>query len=83
MEKKLLEFVTHEKPPGMEIDTLVLQGKSFKRILEVAEDRRMDMIVLNLQSKRILERAFLGSTAERVIRLASIPVLSVPVTVRR
>jgi len=41
----------------------------------------MDMIVLHMQGKGILERAFLGSTAERVVRLARIPVLSVPVTI--
>jgi hypothetical protein len=35
-------------------------------------------IFLNLQSKGTLDRAFLGSTAERVVRLARIPVLSIP-----
>ena len=40
----------------------------------------MDIIVLNLQSKGTLERALLGATAERVVRLAPIPVLSIPAT---
>ena len=34
---------------------------------------------MNLQSKGLLERALLGSTAERIIRSSWIPVLSVPV----
>ena len=38
----------------------------------------MDIIVLNLHSKGVLERAFLGSTAERVVRLARVSVFSVP-----
>jgi nucleotide-binding universal stress UspA family protein len=76
--RTLSELVTHEETAGLHIETLVVEGKPFKEILRVAEDRAMDIIVLNLQSKGILERAFLGSTAERVVRLSHIPVLSVP-----
>jgi nucleotide-binding universal stress UspA family protein len=65
----------------MGVEALVLEGKPFSRILEFAQSRDMDLIVLNLQSKGILERAFLGSTAERVVRLAQIPVLSIPVVI--
>ena len=81
MRKKLAEFVSHEKPSDMKVEALVLEGKPLERILEFAQSQRMDMIVLNLQSKGILERAFLGSTAERVVRLAQIPVLSIPVVI--
>jgi nucleotide-binding universal stress UspA family protein len=38
----------------------------------------MDIVILNLQGKSTVERALLGSTAERVVRLARTPVLSVP-----
>jgi len=81
MRKKLEALVTQEKPPDMGIETLVLEGKPFERILEIAQTRDMDLIILNLQSKGLLERAFLGSTAERVVRVAPIPVLSIPVAV--
>jgi nucleotide-binding universal stress UspA family protein len=81
MRKKLAEFVAREKPSDMGVEALVLEGKPFSRILEFAQSRDMDLIVLNLQSKGILERAFLGSTAERVVRLAQIPVLSIPVVI--
>lgn len=76
--KKLAELIAREKPPDIEIEPLVVEGKSFRKIVEVAEQRGMDIIVLNLQSKSMLERALLGSTAERVVRLARTPVLSVP-----
>jgi nucleotide-binding universal stress UspA family protein len=81
MRKKLNELIQQEKPAEMEIETLVQDGRPFERILQIAEDRSMDMIVLNVQSKSGLERAFLGSTAERVVRLAHIPVLSIPVAI--
>ena len=38
------------------------------------------MLVLSLHSKSRVERALLGSTAERVVRSAHIPVLSIPIT---
>jgi nucleotide-binding universal stress UspA family protein len=76
---KLDELVAREKPPKMQVERLVVEGKPFRKIIEVAENSGMDIIVLNLQSKSLLERALLGSTAERVVRLARVPVLSVPV----
>lgn len=79
VKKKLDELVTREKTPEMEIQAVVLEGKPYEQILQFSQDRGMDIIVLNLQSKGMLDRAFLGSTAERVVRLAYVPVLSVPV----
>jgi len=64
--------------PGMRVETLVVEGRPFEKILETAAERSMDVIVLNLQSKSTVERAFLGSTAERVVRLSPVPVLSIP-----
>lgn len=69
-----------DKGERPEIELLVVEGRPFERIVEVADRRRADIIVLNLQSKTTLERAIIGSTAERVVRLATVPVLSVPPT---
>lgn len=78
MRSRLDDLVLREKPAGVAVETLVAGGRPYEKILEVAEQRRMDIIVLNLHSKGVLERAFLGSTAERVVRLAHVPVLSIP-----
>jgi len=72
------EFLSRENAEGIPIETVIVDGKPYEQILKVATDRDMDMIVLNMHSKGIIERAFLGSTAERVVRLAHVPVLSVP-----
>lgn len=79
MRERLDEFVASEQTQGIHVETLVTDGKPYEKILAVAEERGMDLIVLNLHSIGVLERAFLGSTAERVVRLAPIPVLSAPV----
>ena len=80
MKKRLDDLVAQERSSrGGEIEALVAEGKPFEKIIEFAQQRGTDLIILNLQSKSMLERAFLGSTAERVIRLARIPVLSIPI----
>jgi nucleotide-binding universal stress UspA family protein len=81
VQKELNAFVAREKPAGLQVKTLVVDGKAYERILSTADDLNVDCIVLNLQSKSLLERAFLGTTAERVVRLAPIPVLSIPFAV--
>ena len=81
MRRRFEEFVSREKPSGLRVATIILDGKPYDEILKVAESHSMDLIVLHMQGKGILERAFLGSTAERVVRLARIPVLSVPLTI--
>jgi len=79
---KLDDFIKREGAPDIAIEAVMLEGKPFRNIVEYAEAQNIDIIVLNLQSKSIVERALLGSTAERVVRLARTPVLSIPVAGR-
>lgn len=60
------------------VRTEIREGKPYEVILEVAEDEKADLIVLNTSSRPGLDRALLGSTAERVVRGAHVPVLSFP-----
>lgn len=69
-----------EHVKGVRTEINVLEGQPHSTILRFAESSKVDLIVLNLHSKSFLERAMLGSTAERVIRSASLPVLSLPVS---
>jgi nucleotide-binding universal stress UspA family protein len=80
-QKQLDAFVARQNPDGITVKALVVDGEASERILSVAKESNVDCIVLNLHSKSPLERAILGSTAERVVRLATIPVLSIPGTV--
>jgi len=49
----------------------------FEEIVKVAEEERADMIVMGTHGRSGLNRILLGSVAERVIRLAPCPVLTV------
>src|SRR5262245_34408426 len=65
---------------GVDVSSMLTEGDPCREILRVADEEKMNLIILNLEGKTIVERAFLGATAERVIRAAHVPVLSVPVT---
>lgn len=80
---RLHKFIEREPLGDAHIDVEVVRGTPHHEILKYAAARDADLIVINLQSKGLLERALLGSTAERVIRSASIPVLSIPPGVKQ
>jgi nucleotide-binding universal stress UspA family protein len=78
MRQKVDAVISRAGMPEIPIEFLVVEGKPYEKILQTASDHAAGIIVMNLQSKSTLERALIGSTAERVVRLSSIPVLSVP-----
>jgi nucleotide-binding universal stress UspA family protein len=75
---ELHKAIEREHGGDLGVATEVVRGTHHHEILKFAEVMNADLIVINLQSKGLLERALLGSTAERVIRSARIPVLSIP-----
>jgi nucleotide-binding universal stress UspA family protein len=75
---ELHKAIKREHGGNLGVATEVVRGIPHREILKFAEGMNADLIVINLQSKGLLERALLGSTAERVIRSARIPVLSIP-----
>jgi len=60
------------------VRTELRDGVPYEVILQVAEEEKSDLIILNTSSRPGLDRALLGSTAERVVRGAHVPVLSFP-----
>jgi nucleotide-binding universal stress UspA family protein len=62
---------------GRRVRIVVTGGVPHDRIVAVASDERADLIVIATRGRGGLERALLGSVADRVIRLAPCPVLSV------
>ena len=60
------------------ITTVLVDGVAYERINALAAEHNADLVVINLQGKGRLDRALLGTTAERVIRTATVPVLALP-----
>src|SRR5204862_6498421 len=79
---QLNNLVPPEARNWCEIATRVDLGVPYRIILRMIEDLRIDLLVMNIHGKGMLDRALLGSTAERVVRAASCPVMMIPPKVR-
>jgi nucleotide-binding universal stress UspA family protein len=79
--KRLMLSIPEQWSKGVNVTPLMSEGDPFREILRVADEEKTDLIVMNLQGRGFVERALLGSTAERVIRSAHVPVLSIPAPV--
>jgi nucleotide-binding universal stress UspA family protein len=78
-EKSLREEAARHAASGVKIRTLAKQGDSWRAILDVAAELPAEMIVMGTHGRRGLPRALLGSVAEKVVRTAECPVLTVRV----
>jgi len=77
-EEQLARTVALVSDGSVPVTTALVEGVPYEAINALAEQHQADLIVLNVRSKGVLERAILGTTAERVIRTARVPVLSLP-----
>lgn len=65
------------KSNGPKVSAVVSEGKPFEEICQTAKTLGTDLIVLTTHGYTGLKHVWLGSTAERVVRHASCPVLAV------
>jgi nucleotide-binding universal stress UspA family protein len=68
-----------EIPPVKDVVTkyVVREGNAEEAILEVAQHRNVDLVVMGTHGRTGLKHLFVGSVAEKVVRKASCPVLTV------
>ena len=59
-------------------EVIVVAGKPSEEILRVAEEEKVDMIVMGKSARKVRGIGVMGSSARRVSRLAKIPVLVIP-----
>jgi nucleotide-binding universal stress UspA family protein len=52
-------------------------GEPYREILRLADEQRADLIVLGAHGQGVVERMFVGSTTQQVVRHAACPVLTV------
>lgn len=59
------------------VEKVVLKGIPYEEIIKFAAKEKVDMIVMGTYGRAGLERFLFGSTAERVVRKAPCPVMTV------
>jgi nucleotide-binding universal stress UspA family protein len=79
--RELAMLTTEGKRHGVKVRAMLAEGRPATQILKAAEESGADLILLPLESKGAVERALMGTTAEQIVREATIPVLSIPVSV--
>ena len=72
-----LQAFLPDRLAGHQVELRVVFGRPFERIVETALKENAALIVMGTHSRSGLERVAVGSVAERVIRLAPCPVLTV------
>lgn len=58
-------------------ETLIIAGIPYEEILRLASERNVSLIVLGTQGRKGIDHFLFGSTAERVVRNAKCPVMTV------
>lgn len=76
-EKEMKNLCAKELGDFKDYDTLILSGTPFLEILRVAKEKDVDLIVVGTHGRTGLDHVLFGSTAEKVVRKAPCPVLSV------
>ena len=64
---------------GIDAEACLVQGPTVDTILDRADRRKADLLVLGSHGHGVVHRALLGSISEGVLHRATIPVLIVPV----
>lgn len=69
-----------EETKGITVSRMIVEGSPFVEVSKVARTGKVDIVVMGSYGGRSgsVEKIFFGSTAEKVVRTAGCPVLTVP-----
>lgn len=77
-EEMLEKAASHARQAGVsDVQTTLLRGSPHRVIREYAADKGLDAIVMGTHGRTGVERWFLGSVTERVVRRSEVPVIAV------
>jgi universal stress protein A len=77
VEEELEKWAGAARPKGLSVRTLVRTGSPYQEIVNLATDERADLVAMGTHGRSGVSRLLLGSVADRVVRLAPCPVLTV------
>ena len=77
VEEELEKWAGAARAKGISVRTFVRTGSPYQEIVDLATDERADLVAMGTHGRSGVSRLLLGSVADRVIRLAPCPVLTV------
>ena len=76
-EKEMKKLCETELGGISNYESMVVSGTPFLEIIRIAKEKEVDLIVVGTHGRTGLDHVLFGSTAEKVVRQAPCPVLSV------
>jgi len=76
-QKQLKALVGRARKAGVRATTLLLDGAPHEQVARAARRTRADLLVIGTHGRTGVSKILLGSVAERLVRLAPCPVLTV------
>ncbi len=75
--KELEKFGYAMRRDFKDVEYRVLKGVPYEQIVNFASDNSIDLIVIGSHGRTGIDRVLFGSTAERVVRYAKCPVMTI------
>ncbi len=76
-EESIERWAEAARGKGLQVRTALRTGVPYREIVELATDERAALVLIGTHGRGGLDRALLGSVADRVVRLSPCPVLTV------
>lgn len=76
MDRRLTLLGDQFRASGLAVSTLLLRGSPHEAIVSAADSEHVDLIVMGTHGRRGISHLLLGSVAERVVRTAKVPVMT-------
>jgi nucleotide-binding universal stress UspA family protein len=77
LEEKLDDMLPEACREGCAAQTVLLDGEPYIELMNYAKEQDIDIMVLGIRGHTLWEKLLVGSTTDRLIRHASLPVLAV------
>jgi nucleotide-binding universal stress UspA family protein len=76
----LTQLLPQAEDAKVKVIAQVVTGTPYLKIIEIAQSEKADLIVIATHGRTGLSHLVMGSVAERIVRLAPCPVLTIPST---
>jgi len=75
--EKMTKFLAENLKPGISYEQKILQGDVAETLVEYAASNDISLIIMTTHGYKGLEKVLFGSVAERVVKTAPCPVLTI------